>query len=72
MRPKTSSPSAIVNVIHQSLWLHKLAFSPTASDSQSEPFGLVVRRDGLICLVVIQNLFQLLALSLFFGLVLGE
>ena len=46
--------------------------SPTASDSQSEPFGLGVRRDGLICLVVIQNLFQLLALSLFFGLVLGE
>lgn len=46
--------------------------SPKASDSQSVVSELVVRRDGLTCLVVIQNLFQLLALSLLFGFVLGE
>ena len=38
-------------------WVLMVAVSPKASDSQSEPFGLAVRRDGLFvascqCLII--------------------
>ena len=32
-------------------WVLIVARSPKASDSQSEPFGLAVRRDGLITII---------------------
>ena len=32
-------------------WVLIVAVSPKASDSQSEPFGLAVRRDGLITII---------------------